>query len=98
MKYGADATAPDAPSVDGYEFTGWDRAFDNVTEDIDVTALYRELPKPVEPAPIEEPRQPQDDGVANDLVQTGIELAPFLAPLLVSLLAAIALVKRIRRR
>ena len=93
VKYGADAT------VDGYEFSGWDRAFDNVTEDIDVTALYRELPKPVEPTPpVEEPQQPQDDGVANDLVQTGIELAPFLAPLLVSLIAAVALVRRIRRR
>ena len=99
MKYGAGATAPDAPSVDGYEFSGWDRAFDNVTEDIDVTALYRELPKPVEPTPpIEEPQQPQDDGASNDLVQTGIELAPFLAPLLVSLIAAVALVRRIRRR
>ena len=100
VKYGAGATAPDAPSVGGYEFSGWDMAFDNVTKDIDVTALYRELPKPVEPAaqPVEEPQQPQDDGVVSDLVQTGIELFPLLAASLVSLIAAIALAVKSRRR
>ncbi len=39
---GTAATAPDAPdhSAQGMIFTGWDTAFDNVTEDITVTALY----------------------------------------------------------
>ncbi len=38
--YGQAATAPEAPVVEGYAFTGWDKAFDAVTEDMTVTALY----------------------------------------------------------
>ncbi len=37
---GENATAPEAPVVTGYTFTGWDKAFDNVTDDINVTAIY----------------------------------------------------------
>ena len=84
VEYGDGATAPDAPHVDGYEFIGWDKTFDNVTEDITVTALYRELPiapapaQPTTPEPTPEPAaEPQvTDGQANDLIQTGISVAP----------------------
>ncbi len=37
------ATAPDAPSRPGYTFTGWDRPFDFITEDLTVTATYEQL-------------------------------------------------------
>lgn len=40
VKYGGAATAPDVPARDNYTFVGWDKAFDNVTSDIVVTALY----------------------------------------------------------
>lgn len=81
VEYGDGATTPDAPHVDGYEFIGWDKAFDNVTDDITVTALYRELPiapAPAAPEPTPEPAaEPQvTDGQANDLIQTGISIAP----------------------
>ena len=39
---GGAAVAPEAPAVEGYHFTGWDKAFDHVTEDLTVTALYAE--------------------------------------------------------
>lgn len=37
---GKAAEAPVAPRHDGYAFTGWDCAFDNVTQNLTVTALY----------------------------------------------------------
>jgi len=42
VEHGKAATAPEAPAVEGYTFKGWDKAFDNVTEDMTVTAIYEE--------------------------------------------------------
>jgi len=41
VEYGNSATAPTDPYHVGYTFTGWDKKFDNVTEDLTVTATYR---------------------------------------------------------
>lgn len=43
VNYGAAATAPKNPKRDGYVFTIWDCAFDNVTTDLTVTAQYSEI-------------------------------------------------------
>lgn len=40
VAYGTRATAPDELERDGYRFDGWDKSYDNVTEDITVTAKY----------------------------------------------------------
>ena len=41
VEHGSDATAPaDPDNKEGYHFTNWDKAFDNVTEDLTVTAAY----------------------------------------------------------
>lgn len=40
IKSGEGATAPSNPSRHGYTFTGWDRSFESVTADIEVTAQY----------------------------------------------------------
>jgi len=37
---GEAATAPEPPAVDGYRFSRWSADFSNVTEDLNVTALY----------------------------------------------------------
>ena len=106
VAHGKGATAPDAPTHDGYEFIGWDREFDNITEDITVKALYREIkkepevkqpetPQP-EPAPVEQPKQADD--VASDLVQTGIDIVkPVIAMIAAaaSIVSIIALRKRL---
>jgi len=41
VAYGNSAVAPESPTRAGYIFAGWDKAFDNITEAITVTATYR---------------------------------------------------------
>lgn len=41
VEYGSAATAAHEPSRRGYYFIGWDRSFENVQEDMTVTAQYR---------------------------------------------------------
>ena len=43
VKEGNAAEAPETPAREGYEFIGWDTAFDEVTSDLTVTAQYQEI-------------------------------------------------------
>ncbi len=38
---GQNATAPSAPSREGYLFVGWDKEFTNIHENLDITAVYK---------------------------------------------------------
>ncbi len=42
VEAGKAATAPAAPTKDGYTFDGWDKAFDNVTSDLTVNAKWKQ--------------------------------------------------------
>jgi hypothetical protein len=43
VKHGSNATAPNDPTREGHEFTGWSIEFTNVTENIEVVAEYEEI-------------------------------------------------------
>ena len=43
VQYGGDAEAPADPTRTGYTFTGWDKAFTNITADLVVTTQYEML-------------------------------------------------------
>ena len=40
VTHGSDATAPENPVREGYDFIGWDKAYTNITADTEVTAVY----------------------------------------------------------
>jgi uncharacterized repeat protein (TIGR02543 family) len=42
VEYGSNATPPDDPTREGFNFTGWDGDYINVMEDLTITALYEE--------------------------------------------------------
>ena len=44
VEHGADATAPDDPTREGYTFTGWSGSFTNVTSDLVLIAQYKQNP------------------------------------------------------
>lgn len=100
VMYGDAADAPDAPHIDGYEFSGWDKAFDSVTEDMTVTALYRELPKEEkrDPLPVEQPEKRDEKLDAEDeLMQTGIDINYIVIAISIAVVASFALYRHLIR-
>ena len=85
IKYGDKATPPDAPQRDGYEFIGWDRDIDSVIDGGSIKPLYRQIKKD-EPA--------IDNSNLNDLVQTGIEIAPFIIGTAISIIGVCYAIRR----
>lgn len=43
VEYGEAAQAPDVPDREGYVFTGWDKDFSSVSEDLIITAQYERI-------------------------------------------------------
>ena len=56
VQYGGAATAPANPTRAGYTFTGWDKAFNNVTANLVVTAQYVQNEPVSTPVPSDVPQ------------------------------------------
>ena len=41
VPHGSNAIAPDAPQREGYTFIGWDKEYNNITENLVITAQYQ---------------------------------------------------------
>ena len=48
IEHGTAAVAPEAPTVDHFDFVGWDKEFTNITSDLDVYAIYQKNTEDVE--------------------------------------------------
>lgn len=70
VAYHTAATAPTDPTRDGYRFTGWDVAFDNIMGDTVVTAQYEKEEVIVPPT---EPEQPRTSGQGGEMNNTETE-------------------------
>ena len=40
VEYGKDASEPEIPEIEGYEFISWDNSFENVKNNIEINAIY----------------------------------------------------------
>ena len=61
VKEGESATAPNAPTKDGYNFVGWDKDFTNVTGNLEIKPLYEAIV-------IEDNDKDQESGCKKDLI------------------------------
>lgn len=69
------ATAPSNPTRDGYTFAGWDKSFDNITENLVVTAQYELTPGEVEVKEVEDNVGNATASLNNQNVEDLIELS-----------------------
>ena len=67
VEEGKAATAPEAPTHEGYTFKGWDKDFSNVTADLTVTAQYEKNEEPPKPT---EYTVTFVDGLTNETIST----------------------------